>query len=68
VPVTLVTLWDLKARQEFALSRAAQPLMSAAERAWWAALVLPGSCYHLLLLAPAFSLAVWRIMAIAAGG
>ena len=67
LPCALVAAWDLQARQRFALSRPSGPELPAAERAWWAALALPGACPQLLLLAPAFSLALWRFMALAAG-
>ena len=61
-PCVLAACGSLAARREFALSlpRGAMP---RAERSWWAALAVPPLWQVLLLFMPAFSLAVYRIMA-----
>lgn len=61
-PCVLAVCGGLAARREFALSlpRGALP---RAELSWWAALPVPPLWQVVLLLMPAFSLAVFRVVA-----
>ena len=61
-PCVLALCGCLTARREFAL-RLPRGAMPREERAWWAALAVPPLWQIMLLFMPAFSLAVYRIMA-----
>ena len=64
LPCTLALRGAMAARREFVL-RLPRGAMPQAERSWWAALNVPPLWQILLLFMPAFSMSVFRIMALA---